>query len=466
MNDRMNKQLIKIFGWLMLVLPQFLLAQIQPSQRLKVSANKRFLMTADGKPFFWLGDTGWLLFNKLNKDEAEQYLETRKKQGFNVIQVMVVHDPKDVNVYGDSALVRGILSKPAVTKGNNFDNAAEYDYWDHAEYIVDLAAKKGIYMALVPVWGSAMKAGKVTPAQAKIYTDFLVNRFGKKWNIIWLNGGDIKGTEGLEVWKTIGNELYAKDTNHLITYHPRGRTSSSTWFHSEKWLAFNSFQSGHQRYNQDTSSKETLHYGEDNWKYVDVDYKLTPTKPVIDAEPSYEGIPQGLHDSAEVRWKAADVRRYGYWSVFAGAFGYTYGNNSVMQFLKTGEKKSAYGATAPWFDAVNDTGATQMILLKKLLLSRSYTSRVPDQSMVVNNGEKYDRVAATRGSNYAFFYTYTGKPFTVNLGKIPGAKVKAVWYDTRKEHNTKIGEIDNTGTHEFIPPTEGMDWVLVLDSMQ
>jgi hypothetical protein len=29
---------------------------------LKVSANKRFFQTAGGKPFFWLGDTGWLLF--------------------------------------------------------------------------------------------------------------------------------------------------------------------------------------------------------------------------------------------------------------------------------------------------------------------------------------------------------------------------------------------------------------------
>ena len=40
-------------------------------------------------------------------------------------------------------------------------------------------------------------------------------------------------------------------------------------------------------------------------------------KPVLDAEPSYEGIPQGLHDPAQPRWRDCDVRRYGYWSVFA-----------------------------------------------------------------------------------------------------------------------------------------------------
>ena len=29
--------------------------------RLKVSKENRYLMNADGTPFFWLGDTGWLL---------------------------------------------------------------------------------------------------------------------------------------------------------------------------------------------------------------------------------------------------------------------------------------------------------------------------------------------------------------------------------------------------------------------
>ena len=49
--------------------------------RLKVSGNKRFLLTDDGKPFFWLGDTAWELFHRLNRDEADHYLRTRAEQG-------------------------------------------------------------------------------------------------------------------------------------------------------------------------------------------------------------------------------------------------------------------------------------------------------------------------------------------------------------------------------------------------
>ena len=441
----------------------------QQTGKLAVSANHRFLKYQDGKPFFWLGDTGWLLFTKLTRTEAETYLETRRKQGFNVIQVMVVHDVEDVNAYGDSALINKNISRPAVTPGNLSSNAKQYDYWDHADYIINLAAKKGLYVALVPVWGSVVKSGHVTSKQAAVYASFLADRYKSKPNIIWMNGGDIPGSDSTEVWNTIGNTINKKDINHLITFHPRGRTPSSQWFHDQKWLDFNTFQSGHRRYDQDTSAKEKLHYGEDNWKYVDVDYALKPVKPTLDAEPSYEGIPQGLHDTLEVRWKDKDVRRYGYWSVFAGAFGYTYGNNSVMQFLKAGEKGSAYGAKELWADAIHNPGAQQMVYLKKLMLSRPFFERIPDQSLIAGqNGEKYNRLIATRGTKYAYIYTYTGRTIPVAMGKIRGAKVKASWYNPRNGKTSVIGTFNNKGTHKFNPPgdeKEGNDWVLILDGI-
>ena len=66
---------------------------------LKVSDNKRYLATENGDPFFWLGDTGWMLFSKLTREEAARYLDDRKQKGFNVIQVMVLHNVmNEVNV--------------------------------------------------------------------------------------------------------------------------------------------------------------------------------------------------------------------------------------------------------------------------------------------------------------------------------------------------------------------------------
>ncbi|MBK6949020.1 MAG: DUF4038 domain-containing protein [Haliscomenobacter sp.] len=46
-----------------------------------MSDDQRRLVDANGTPFFWLGDTGWLLFKKLTREEAERYLEDRRKRG-------------------------------------------------------------------------------------------------------------------------------------------------------------------------------------------------------------------------------------------------------------------------------------------------------------------------------------------------------------------------------------------------
>ena len=50
--------------------------------RLRVSENGRFLVTADGRPFFWLGDTAWELFHRLTREDAERYLQNRAGRRF------------------------------------------------------------------------------------------------------------------------------------------------------------------------------------------------------------------------------------------------------------------------------------------------------------------------------------------------------------------------------------------------
>ncbi|WP_420151119.1 glycoside hydrolase family 140 protein [Spirosoma sp.] len=435
------------------------------SPQLTVSGNARFLAVGDNKPFFWLGDTGWLLFTRLNRDEVETYLENRKQKGFNVIQVMVLHTLGATNVYGDSALIGKNIATPKLTEGNTFSDSTQYDFWDHIDFVVDKAAEKGIYMALVPLWGNNVKSKRVNQERAKAYAEFIANRYKNRPNIIWLDGGDIKGADSLEVWKTMGRTINQVDSTHLITFHPRGRSSSSEWFHNESWLDFNMVQSGHKSYAQDTSAKDNVHYGEDNWRYMQADLAMKPTKPTIDGEPSYEQIPHGLHNPKDPRWTADDVRRYGYWSVLAGAFGYTYGHNSIMQFYKQGDKKSSFGAIDDWTKAIDAPGAGQMIHLKNLILAHSFFDRVPDQSLIANQGERYDYLVASRGPDYALIYTYTGRNIKLNMGKLEGDNVTASWFSPRDGKTTAIGDVANTGVQEFNPPAEpknGNDWVLVI----
>lgn len=443
----------------------------QPATRfghgpLEVSANHRFLQHKDGTPFFWLGDTGWLLFQQLTREEVEHYLQDRQAKGFTVIQAMVLHTADDRNAYGAAALVNGDPGRPAELPGHAYGHG--YDYWDHVDWVLAQAARHGLYVALVPAWGTLVKKGQLNAENVERYSAWLAARYRSRPNVIWMTGGDIRGDVNKEVWVAMGRTLRRDDPQHLITFHPFGRTRSSEWFQDEPWLDFDMFQSGHQSYDQDAEGPAPK--GEDNWRYVEEDYALTPPKPTIDGEPSYEQIPHGLHDATQPYWSENDCRRYAYWSVFAGAFGHTYGDNAVMQMHKPNAADPSFSPKKFWREALEDPGAAQMQYLSRLVRSRPFFVRIPDQSLIVGeNGPRYDRVAVTRGLTYLFAYTYTGKPFTLRLGVLKGQKLMGWWYSPRDGKPKSLGLIPNEGEKTFTPPgapAPGNDWVLVLDAVQ
>jgi hypothetical protein len=226
------------------------------------------------------------------------------------------------------------------------------------------------------------------------------------------------------------------------------------------------FQSGHRRYDQDTTRNETR-YGEDNWRYVADDYQKLPVKPTLDGEPSYEGIPQGLHDTLQPRWNDDDLRRYAYWSVFSGACGFTYGNNSVMQFYKPNGKPGNYGARQSWEQAINNPGARQMGHLKSLMLKYQFTKLVPDQSIVANQGERYNYQAAHRGEKYLMVYSYKGRSISLNREKLTGDEFRFSWFCPRDGSLIDGQTLKKAEIAEFNPPGDpenGNDWVLILET--
>lgn len=428
--------------------------------KLRVSDNKLFLQHENGKPFFWLGETAWLLPSRSNRDEVDFFMNETQKNGYNVIQISTMHTIPAMNVYGDWALPNGFNFE-------NIDKPGEYNYWQHVDYIVEKAKSKGIYIGIVCVWGSVVQQKQLSVENAKEYGKFLAERYKKYPNIIWLIGGDIRGDVQPEVWQSLAKTIREIDRDHLMTFHPRGRTISTTWFNNESWLDFNMFQSGHRRYGQrfgdgDYPIEENTE--EDNWRFVERSLAENPLKPVIDGEPSYENIPHGLHDFDERYWQAEDVRRYAYWSVFAGSFGHTYGHNSTMQMLRPGYLAS-FGAKKPWWEALHDPGCQQMKYLKNLVLAFPFFDRIPDQSVISNvNGVQYERVIATRGKDYILVYNYTNRLTEIDLTKISGAKKKAWWFNPRNGKTEFIGEFEN-GKQTFINDSgygAGNDWVLII----
>ena len=438
---------------------------------LRVSENRHFLMTADGQPFFWLADTAWEMFHRLNREEVVTYLDNRAKLGFTAVQAVAIAEEDGLgtpNAYGHCPFVDAKTPTPRVVDGP--DN----DYWDHVDFVVDAANKRGIYVGFLPTWGSWWQHVHCifTPETARTYGEWLGRRYRDK-GIVWILGGDRKPEQPQEfaILDAFAAGLKAGDGGkHLFTFHPWGGGASSEHFHQKDWLSFNFRQNGHEidypRY------AGTL----DDWN------RTNPVKPVIDGEPVYEGHPVAFNPDRFGHTLAADIRRALYWDLFNGACGHTYGHHSIWQCFgaKRTQETDPNGKNrplVPFMEAINDPGASQLQYAKQLILSHDFFTRIPAPDLIVPDrirsrvpGAGTRRFVATRDTagTYAFVYAPVGFPFTVNLKPFTGGQLKASWMNPRTGAYSAAETFAKTDTRTFTPPTPGeeLDWVLVIETVK
>ena len=151
----MKKILLIIYSLGILLLPiqaNFNVDLPWSNGKLIVSDEGRYLRHENGVPFFWLGETGWLMPERLNRDEVRFYLQKCKQAGYNVVQVQTINAVPAMNVYGKYSMVDGFVC-------NKADHSNEYGYWEHMDYIIKIAEENGIYVGLVCIWGGLVKGG-------------------------------------------------------------------------------------------------------------------------------------------------------------------------------------------------------------------------------------------------------------------------------------------------------------------
>ena len=427
---------------------------------LNVSANKRYIVHSDGTPFFYLGDTAWELFHRLNRSEADRYLKRRAEQGFTVIQAVALAELDGLNTPNANG------DKPLLNNDPTTPNEA---YFKHVDYIIDKAAEYGLVIGLLPTWGDKVFKDNwgqgpqiFTGQNARAYGRWIGNRYKNRPNIIWIMGGDRnprEGSEDVAIWRSMAagvQEGAGGPDKALMSFHPQPNATadggSSKWFHQDSWLDFNMHQNGHCR--------DAPVYAK-----IAVSYNRVPAKPTMDAEPIYEDHPVCFNAKDLGISNALDVRKSAYLDLFSGAHGHTYGCHDIWQMYSAG-RESVNGARLNWTEAMELTAANQMKFVRRLIQSRPMLDRVPDQSLVLeSNYPPAERIQATRGNSYAFIYTAAGKPFTVNMGKISGKDVSTAWFDPRTGEVKDNGKLANTGRQRFTPPTTdyGQDWILIVD---
>lgn len=434
------------------------LAHGQPAlSRLLVSSNGHTLVhEKQGKqpeaPFFWLGDTAWDLFAGLDQSEAVRYLDDRTKKHFTVVQAHLLPWALDKpNALGHTAF-----------SDNDFDQPNEA-YWRHVDFVVQQATQRGLYLAVLPAWCRTY----IEPEKAPLHRDslkayrygrFLGERYRQYPNLVWVLGGDQLPTRNV-IYRHLARGLTdtygdGQPDRILLTYHPPGgtyrppATSSGEFFHTEPWLDFNMIQSGHAIGN---ASYEAIHQ----------DYIRQPTKPTLDSEPCYEGHPV-KHDYKNGLFMAWDVRRRGYWSVLAGACGFTYGGNGIWQMDKPGRVKQTSHFKDYWYDALNYEGARQMQHLRQLAETYRWNTWIPDTTLVISPlGQVDDRIQSVRTvDGIAFlFYSTNGRSFT--LAPLPAGRWYYHWFNPRTGATSRSKRIKVV---QFNCPTAGAgaDWVLIL----
>ena len=273
-------------------------------KRLAVSPNQRFLVTQDGRPFFYLGDTAWELFHRLDREDAERYLENRARKGFTVIQAVALAEFDglgDPNAYGHLPLVELDPTRPDVQPG------PDDDYWDHVDWIVAKANALGLYVGFLPTWGD-------------------------KWNKKWGGGPEIFTAENAARLRRVARPPLPRPRAHLDPgRRPAGRDRGAARRSCARWRS--GLRSGDGGAHLDhvppagrqrlvdagsttrTGSTSTCGRTATAPSSPAATTRRAPTttacpiKPVLDGEPIYEDHPVSFKAKELGHSIAADVRR-------------------------------------------------------------------------------------------------------------------------------------------------------------
>ncbi len=467
-----------------------------PDHQLRVSEDQRYLEDAAGNGVFLHGDTAWNLGILLDRDEVVRYLDERKRQRFNIIGVGALFEDNYTNVFGDVPFgtTSGNWDPNLINEvpGNDPNDPAAYDYWDHLDYVVEEIAKRDMYVSLVICFNSMVVGNGHGKRREKIvfnennaytYGYWIGERYRHHDHILWMIGGDrspVYGefdyqpvfhamAEGVAdgIKQTPGHDGLADYSDILMSYHPqKDRPTSSEWFHDAPWMSFNSVQACPSRL------VETIKH----------DWAMEPTKPVWMFE--------GRYEEYTFEWKAWPMRFQAYHSIFAGAFGHLYGNTFI------------WGFPEKWEQHLIDPGTEDMVHVYELLVdhlrSVGWGNWQPFDELFLDEdlGEvdatcwKYATTAAATSNQLsamishdrrtALAYSANGRSFTLNLAEMSEDVVEGAWFDPRNGHwfnpATKAETVpptrfpvrpDNDSPIEvtFDPPGEpgvDNDWVLVL----
>jgi hypothetical protein len=316
-----------------------------------------------GEKFFYLADTCWSAFTNPTYDEWEYYLEYRRMQGFNVLQINMLpqHDRSPSENYIDPFEV-------LPDGGWDFSRRNE-KYFDRAEKMVEMAVEHGFTPALVVLWcnyvkgtwGSKINPSRIIPRdKLEGYVSYVAERYGK-YNPIFIISGDtnFETEDSVDYYNSALETVKKISPGSLTTMH----LSGGLWeipgaLVKSPNYDFYMYQSGHVREHQHLPYELAQRF-----------YNMPVKRPVVNGEPCYEGIGSIGSYSKYGRFSSFDVRKAVWQSLLSGAkAGIAYGAHGIWSWQKEYEYPmeyaDVYGAPYHWATALRFPGAFDVAFAK------------------------------------------------------------------------------------------------------
>jgi hypothetical protein len=409
------------------------MSQFKPSYStsLQVSSNGRYFVDHANQPLFFLGDTQWELFRLFDVDTALTILRDRQAKGFNVILVMLTGvDLSQMNPDRSFSYTNLEGEVPWLGYDPLQPNEA---YFQHIDPLIRLGELTGqtLIVGIYHKWHTNV----LTLAKARPWARWVARRYREVPNLVW-SMYPTASAKFIPVCRELAAGLQEGDGgSHLVCVHPDPSVASSSFLHTEPWLAFNMIQT--------CVDYDQIH------ATVTADYALAPPKPVVMAEGGYEGLEFSSFQTAH------HIRKQAYWSQLSGGH-HVYGHNAAWA------NPSAYET---WLAA---PGAAHLKVFRAVITSlAAWWDLVPDPSLFLSgmgSGFALNTAARSPAGRWILAYLSESCSFSLYLGSLSGSSLaRAWWIDPTSGERVSAGKHPVASPAAFTTPAGWEDALLLIE---
>jgi len=424
----------------------------------------RYFTYADGKPFFYLGDTHWQMpdFERLDEcnypgctcgNQFRHLADDRIKKGFTVYQT-----------YFDSA------------ESDGGGNKRRYHWWkekyslinpqafnDTMDKMIEYLADNGITTAMgFGVHCSTPRAMNYEAEPLLRFARYCVARYAC-YPVMWITAQEISNLAGNEkvtafdIWQKVGALVGELDGYHRPNgahqhVHPADSERSKV-IESQPWHQWWTLQAGH-------GGVKMLQPRQFYQGY----YELPSKKPILETECHYEDI----YCSG---FCGSEASRIGAWNAIqSGCCGFTYGVTGVWAMRWNQDTDCGWSAYSPepWYIGMNKPGSDEMTHLKKFYEYVGFERLTPSFGFEFASFEMraFATISHYKKDIFVFYFSNeideTGD--IINLKK--DVEYQARWYDPIHGIFLDIPSIKTTdGTYKVPERPTKRDWVLLLNDI-